>query len=275
MLVTFNDLSLFDGWDRFPKFIEGIIRSQRATHVCEVGAGANPALSEKFVGAQGLDYTLLDSDAGEIRKTALRAKKIIKDICRPTAVPREAFDIVFSRMMFEHCRDSAMAHATIWRMLRPGGLAVHCFATLYSLPMLVNRFCPGRLTDFLLDHLHPRDRHRHEKFSAWYDMCRGPIRSQIAALEKLGYEICEYHGYFGHYYYRDKLKLLDIMNVLATRCLVRFPVAHLTTYATVILRRRPERDVGEALELTGRLGALETASSTGVPALQSTLRNAR
>jgi hypothetical protein len=108
---------------------------------------------------------------------------------------------------------------------------------LYALPFVVNRLLPDGVSDWLLQRVSPRDRHRHEKFRAHYDRCRGPIPAQIEFLNSIGFEVLEYRAYFGHSYYRNKFKLLDKIEKLKTRMLVRRPTPYLVSYATIILRR--------------------------------------
>jgi SAM-dependent methyltransferase len=143
-------------------------------------------------------------------------------------------------MSFEHFSDSVGAHRNIWRMLKPGGVAVHCFPTLYTLPFVVNRFIPERLSRFVLHLFTPRsDYYQHDKFPARYDLCRGPGPSQIKKLEALGFEVLEYRGYFGHrYYLNGKLKFLHWMEERKTRMLLYSPKPLFTSFATVILRKR-------------------------------------
>jgi 2-polyprenyl-3-methyl-5-hydroxy-6-metoxy-1,4-benzoquinol methylase len=44
------------------------------------------------------------------------------------------FDCVFSRIVGEHVRNGEQYHKNIFRILQPGGIAVHCFAALGGSP---------------------------------------------------------------------------------------------------------------------------------------------
>lgn len=180
----------------------------------------------------------LDADASELQKSD-RLHVAVADICQGgLEMPGAPYDLVCSRMTAEHFRDAEAAHRNIYRALRPGGFALHSFATLYSLPFLINRIAPDRLSDLLLDLFRPRtNRHQNEKFKAYYSRCRGPVRGQIEFFQGIGYEVVEYHGYFGHTYYAKRVPLLDWAHQLKTRWLLKRPLASLTSYATVLLRR--------------------------------------
>lgn len=237
MKVIFRSVDEFEGWYKFPGFIEEIIVTQQVKRVCEIGAGATPALADEAIRRHGLTFHAVDEAEGELQKSG-RQETSIYDVCQPASpVPGAPYDLVFSRMTAEHFRDPQHAYQNMLQALVPGGLSVHCFATLYALPFVVNRLLPDNVTDFLWSHFAPRDRERHDKFKAYYSHCRGPIESQLRFFQSLGYEILEYRGYFGHNYYEPRLPLLHRVHRYTANFLLKVPVAFLTTYATVILRR--------------------------------------
>ncbi len=138
----------------------------------------------------------------------------------------------------EHVDDGERYYRNIFAALRPGGVTAHCFSTLYALPFLANRLLPEGLTSRLLDLFNPRDRYRQDKFPAHYSWSRGPSRRSIRRLRRLGYEVVEYRGYFGHPYYdRPALKPLRALEDAKAAWLCRHPIPALTSYAVVILRK--------------------------------------
>jgi SAM-dependent methyltransferase len=235
MNITFRPVQEFEGWDAFPSFIEDVITRNSLRRICEVGAGANPAVSPDFVRRYGLQYTAVDESDGEVRKSGVGE---VVDVCaQDEGLPGAPYDLVCSRMTAEHFCDSEKAFRNMFRSLAPGGLSVHSFATLYAWPFLLNRLLPQCVSSSILNIFAPRDREQHDKFKAYYSHCRGPIPSQLKFFRRLGYEILEYRSYFGHEYYKKKLRFLDFLQRKTTQLLVKAPVACLTTYATVILRR--------------------------------------
>jgi SAM-dependent methyltransferase len=242
--ISFHHFVDYEGrLDKFPAFIESVIEARHPVTVWEIGAGANPALSREFVERYGIDYTALDAEASELDKATYKAKLVARDICKADDLPENVADLVFSRMACEHFSDGVAAHRNVCRILKPGGVAVHCFPTMYTLPFLVNRAVSESCSRFLLNLFLPRDYYHHDKFPARYHLCRGPIPSQLKKLGQLGFEICEYRGFFGHrYYLNGHLKPLHWLEELKTRILLKSPNPYLTAYATVILRKRgPER----------------------------------
>ena len=237
MKITFQSVDEFEGWYKFPDFIEELIAAYAPKRVCEIGAGGNPAISQDAVRKHGLLFRAVDEAEGELVKSG-RTETLVYDVCAPeNPLPDAPYDLIFSRMTAEHFREPEHAYRNMFKALTPGGLAVHCFATLYALPFLLNRLLPDRLSDFLWSRFSPRDRERHDKFKAYYSHCRGPLESQIQFFRRLGYDVVEYRAYFGHKYYTYKLPLLDLVHRQKTKFLLKTPIAFFTSDATIILRR--------------------------------------
>lgn len=227
-----------EAWRHFDDFLRRLVASGGALELCEVGGGANPALSPEALAEPGLRYTIVDVSADELAKAPDAYRKVQGDVSSRSFAVTETFDAVFSRMVLEHVRDPETVHRNVFRLLKDGGLAFHLFPTLYALPFVANRVLPQRVLEAVLLRLQPH-RHRggaHGKFPALYAWCRGPTRRQLARFERLGYRVEEYTGYFGHDYYRALPPLQRVADATAS-LLRRHPVPLLTSYAFVVLRK--------------------------------------
>jgi SAM-dependent methyltransferase len=242
MIVTFRKVDDFEGWDKFPAFIEEVIARNSLTRVCEIGAGANPAISRDTIRNHGLTFRAADQVEAELLKAGTPDTSVY-DVCADAPVPGAPYDLIFSRMTAEHFRNPVCAYINMFKALKPGGLGVHSFATLYALPFVLNRLLPDRVSDILFNRFAPRDRERHDKFKAYYSHCRGPVERQLRFFRDLGYEILEYRAYFGHNYYAPKLPLLDRVHRQTTKLLLKAPIAFFVSYATIILRRPLEEQL--------------------------------
>ncbi len=148
------------------------------------------------------------------------------------------FDCVLSRMVGEHIKNGRQYHENIYKLLRPGGIAVHCFSALWAFPFTANYVLPERLTGALLNAISPRDEHQNAKFKAYYSWSRGPSSSMIRRFQNLGFEIARYTGYFGHGYYRRRWPIaLDRLEKQKSKLLLKHPIPQLCSYATVVLRK--------------------------------------
>ena len=233
----------YEFWEQallFDTTARELILARQARRICEIGAGANPALDLDFVAAHDLDYVLVDVDAGELAKAGDGYQTIVADVTRRDFTMDRDFDFVLSQMVAEHVRNPGQFHANVYRMLSGGGTAFHFFPTLYAWPFLLNRVLPDAVTERILlavDSSRTREG-KHAKFPAYYEWCRGPSRRQISRFERLGYLVEEYVGFFGHGYYEKFLPRRFPVNWLPA-ILIEHPVPHLTSYAHVLLRRPP------------------------------------
>jgi hypothetical protein len=223
-----------------PGFFESLVSQYDCRRILEIGSGANPTLPPDYVQANGLSYVTSDASPEELEKADSIFERLVLDLSVDAIDPAllGTFDCILSRMVSEHIRDGRQYHDNLYKMLRPGGISVHCFSTLWSVPFLLNRVLPETLTSRLLDIFHPRDRHRHEKFKAYYSWSRGPSRGMIRRFEALGFEVLQYTGYFGHPYYFARIPWLHRLEMQKSRLLLKHPIPALCSYATIVLRKR-------------------------------------
>lgn len=230
---------LFDeAWSGFTTFLAELIQQEGAHRVCDVGGGAKPALELSAVRDMKLDYSVLDISAEELAKAPDGYHKLLGDIASPELALEGSFDLVFSKMLAEHVQRPEAFHRNIHRMLRDGGVAFHFFPTLYHPAFVLNRLMPTeasmRLLRVVQDGRHASG--RHAKFPAYYRWCRGPTDRQRRRLERVGYRVVEYRGYFGTKYL-EKIGPLHALDKRVARGLVRRPVPMLTSFAYVVLRK--------------------------------------
>lgn len=226
-------------WCEYSMLIQSLIQEYVAQKICDVGGGANPVLPLLFINENQLACTVLDISSVELEKAPKEYKKLVQDIEAENFVSTDQFDLVFTKMMAEHLKNGRLFHKNIFSMLKPGGVAVHYFPTLYALPFLVNKLVSERLSSFLLDMFLPRDRYQLGKFPAYYSWCYGPIPSMLAMLTEIGYEIVQYKGFFGNIYY-TRIPIFRNLHTAYTQYLTKHPSPYLTSFAQIILRK-PEK----------------------------------
>lgn len=223
-------------WSGYADYLASLMEGARPRDVCEIGAGSRPLFDLDLATRLDLRYTLLDISAEQMAQAPAGYQKQVCDIgARTLAVGPRRYDLMFSRMLCEHVADGEQMHRNVLAMLRPGGVAVHFMPTLYALPFVVNRLLPERLGQRLLAAVSPLSRGR-LKFPAYYSWCRGPTPAALAAFQRLGYEIVQYKGFFGHGYYQP-LPPLFTLHAKLTQFLLDHPQPALTSYAWVTLRR--------------------------------------
>src|SRR5690348_12690968 len=126
-----------NAWVLFDEIVEDITRRDDVTRVCDVGGGANPALPLDVIDAHALDYVLLDVSPEELAKAPAGYRTRVQSVLD---APQEAdgqYDLILSKSVIEHFEDPVRLHSILFRMVAPGGWAVHLFPTLYALPFVL------------------------------------------------------------------------------------------------------------------------------------------
>lgn len=237
MLLTYRDSK--EAWDEYESTIVRLIRESGAKRICDVGGGANPVLPLETVRELDLEYTVLDISAEELEKAPSDYLKLVADITAAEPPAIEAFDLVFSKMLAEHVRDAERFHRNVNAMLKPGGLAFHFFPTLYAFPFLLNVLIPESFTGWLLRKVMPHrtPEGKHAKFPAHYRWCRGPMAGQLRRLRSTGFEVAEYHSFYGHDGYYKRLGPLLALHSGQASLLRRMRSKVFTSFAYVVLRK--------------------------------------
>jgi SAM-dependent methyltransferase len=233
--VSYQDVdSLWKGYDNF---VRELAQREGAEYVAELGGGANPILADERWGFAP-HRIVVDISAEELAKAGGGVETRVLDLCQPIPDGRNAYDIVFSKMLCEHVPDGRAFHQNCFDLLKPGGLAVHYFPTLYTLPFVLNRLIPEKTARKLLRKIQPGriDDPKHEKFPAYYRWTTGPTKRAIRRFQSVGFELEQWNGAFGHYYY-SLVKPLDALEQTKSRFLVKHPVPALTSFAVVVLRK--------------------------------------
>mgnify|MGYP000093579372 FL=1 len=221
----------------YKQIIIDLIDADNSNNICDIGGGANPLLDEKIIRKIGLKYYILDISKKELEKAPISYNKLNKDISSVEFDIKNQFDLVFSKMLAEHIKDAELFHFNVNKLLVKGGIAVHFFPTLYSLPFIVNKIIPEGFSMKLLNIISPRDNYQHAKFPAYYKWCRGPYKNSIERFIRSKYEILEYKGGFGHRVYYKKLKIFEKLHDIKTNYLLKHPNPYFTSFALVILKK--------------------------------------
>ena len=225
-------------WTNFDDLVLGLASRRGVTAVAELGGGANPILSSEAAWKSVPKRVVFDISAEELSKCDGNVEKKMADLCQPISEEYGAYDLVFSKMLCEHIPDAAAFHENCFNLLRPGGWAVHFFPTLFAAPFVVNRILPEVASRWLVRRVQPGRLNdpKRGKFPAYYRWCKGPLNHMLQRYRRIGFEVEEWRGGFGHNYYR-RIPPLDAAEKAKTRFLLRNPHPSLTSFATVVLHK--------------------------------------
>ncbi len=165
--------------------------------VLEVGGGRTPLFDVEACARLELDYWVNDISAEELSHLDATYEPTQFDIAGSTAaLPDIEFDIVFSRSVLEHVADTTRALVNTHALLRPGGVAVHSFPTLYNPVYVVNRLIPERMSKTILRKV---VKYEYEKFPALYDhTTSGDF--QLRRMREIGFHEAAVVPFWGHGY---------------------------------------------------------------------------
>jgi SAM-dependent methyltransferase len=226
----------------FSRRLDRRLEQLGAGKICELGGGARPAIELEFLERQQLSCLVVDISEAELLKAPAGYATLVGDVSSSafsTGGHDGQYDLVFSRVLAEHVLDARQFHSNIRSLLKPGGIAMHFFPTLWWPPFIVNRLLPEAFAAKILLRLQPwrESSGRSGKFPAHYHWCFGPTAAQVARFAEVGFDVEHCVAYFGENSHAPG-PILGRLNDAWTRWMVRRPNFHFTTYATYVLRAR-------------------------------------
>ena len=149
-----------------------------------------------------------------------------------------SFDLMFSRMVFEHVDGVEQAWRNIHALLKPGGVALAFFPTLYAPVFTLNHLIPESLSRRIVHAMFPnrRDGGGDPKFPALYDQCRSSEKTLQPMLERAGFTEWHVQPFWGHGYFKKIPVAREIDNAL-NRLAARTDWRMMSTYAYVMVRK--------------------------------------
>ncbi len=228
-------------WDHYENTVLALARHFELLELCEIGGGRDPGFLPDDPKTKGLALTVNDLDQGELDLAPQGLKKarfdIAGDLSEPDARPG-SYDLMFSRMVFEHVVDVERAWSNIHALLRPGGVALAFNPTLWAPVFALNHVIPESLSRKIVHALFParRDGGGDPKFPAHYDWCRGSEAKLAPMLRRAGFRDIHIQPFWGHGYF-DRMPGLKQADHLFNRAAAQLDLRLFTTYAFVVVRK--------------------------------------
>lgn len=228
-------------WDHYEATILALMHQFGLKRLCEIGGGRDPLFGAEDARGHGLDLIVNDIDAGELALTpkGLRTARfdIAGDLSEPD-VARGGYDMMISRMVFEHVHDVERAWSNIHALLAPGGIGLAFVPTLWAPVFALNHILPKKVSHAIVQALFPARRADGDDpvFPAFYDWCRGSRTRLEPMLQRAGFRDVHVQPFWGSGYFARMpgLRGLDAaFNRLAAKADWRF----VTTYAYVVVRK--------------------------------------
>jgi SAM-dependent methyltransferase len=144
-------------------------------------------------------------------------------------------DLVASRCVLEHLADTETFIADSGRVLKPGGYAIHLFASKYAPAAILNGVLPPPVSNRLLDLVHP-ECSGVIGFHAYYDQT---YPSRLASLlERHGFEVVDIAvNYYQSNYYSFFVPLY-VLSALYEMTVQAIRLKNLAAKAMIVARKR-------------------------------------
>jgi SAM-dependent methyltransferase len=186
-------------WDNYKSVVLELQRQFGCKALMEVGGGRSPLIDEREYSSLNIKYTVNDISAAELELAPEWSRKACFDISSPPPNSASSFDLIFSKMVFEHVPDAKAAYQAVYHLLAPNGICLSFFPTLYCLPFVANYLSPEKLSIKFQRKLDPR---ANPKFPAYYNWCRSTPSLQ-RRLKAVGFREVIISPFYGHNYYRS------------------------------------------------------------------------
>ncbi|MGD1015088.1 MAG: class I SAM-dependent methyltransferase [Roseiarcus sp.] len=213
-------------------------RDDAPARVLEIGGGRGPLLTPAEAAAAGVALTVNDIDARELSLAPDAFDKAQFDVAGdidPTWEGR--FDLIISRMVFEHVRDAPRAWANMRALLAPGGVALAFHPTLYAPPFVINSLLPESLAARALRFFFPvRHDAGYPKFPTRYEMCFSDPAKIEPILRRCGFSEVLVAPFWRHGYFRH-IPLLREVDAALQHLAEKRDWRSLSTYAYTLARR--------------------------------------
>lgn len=251
-------------WHGYEDMVVELAKREGVKSVAELGGGANPIVADPDKWGSVQERVVIDISAEELAKAGGGVETRVADLCRPIEDGHNQYDLVFSKFLCEHLPDPATFHENCFKVLRPGGLAVHFFPTLHTAPILVNWLIPEEQARKLVRVFQPNrlDDPHHQKFPAYYRWTTGPSMRATKRFESVGFKVEQTTATFGHGYYR-RIPPLHALELAKTKLLHRYPVPYLTSFVMVVLRKPHVGIDGRAASAGAEVGNKAMRNASG------------
>jgi SAM-dependent methyltransferase len=227
-------------WQGYRLAILAFAKEYNLKRLMEIGGGRRPLFKPEECAEIGFETTINDISPVELENMKVTFPTACFDVSGDISSPeikKGHYDLIYSRMVFEHVKDVEQAWKNIYQLLAPGGVAIAFYPTLYALPFLVNKLIPESVSSKIVDALYGFRKGKDMlKFPAYYDHCYGDAKRVEPMLQKIGFSDTAVMPFYGHDYFKNLPVLREIDNAVHNLAR-RKNITSLSSYAYAVVRK--------------------------------------
>ena len=174
--------------DRFREVVLKHIHGNGQKTVLDIGGGRSCPFAQDEGDGPAPRIVCIDVSESEMRLNEDVAHRVAADAVEGLPFADESVDVVVSRFLLEHLRDTEAFVQATHRILKRGGYAIHIFPCKFAPYAFANRLVTRRFSRRLIHALYPWTKGT-LGFPAYYDRCHyGGVKK---LLEKQGFVLDE------------------------------------------------------------------------------------
>lgn len=202
----------------------------------EIGAGRRPLWTSTEIKQHNIDYVANDIVESELDRIPFPVQKAVFDCCGNLPhVFFNSFDVICSKMVQEHVKSGDNFYCNIFRLLKPGAVAINFHPTLYCAPFLINQIIPDSFSSFILRISRKGTNDTIPKFPATYELCYSSHRT-AKLIKNIGFSEVSIFPFYHHEYFK-KIPLLRFFDdALSTWAQAR-DIRLLSSYAYTVVKK--------------------------------------
>lgn len=228
-------------WHHYRDTIISLSQEMGLTDHLEIGGGRVTLFTPGEAADFGFNITINDISAQELSMAPEEFDKALCDIGSDAAsstLSPESYDLVYSKMVMEHVANVPQMWRNTYDALRPGGVAVAFYPTLFAPPFVVNHLIPEKLSGSILRRFFPDrgDTGDQPKFPALYSHCYGSMARMQPLLDTVPFQEVVLLPFYG-YSYMQGIPGVRQGDELFTRSVKRRDARTFTSFAYLLARK--------------------------------------
>jgi len=215
-------------------------QNQQPLLVLDIGCGMRSFLSEVKVPRETFQAFGLDISPEDISRNKDLDHVITYDACsitfdRDLAAYKASFDLVLSYSFLEHVAHPETTHRLVNFLLKPSGIAIHCYPALFDPLLFAGHLLPTSLASRVLFFIEPF-RAATGKFKTYYKFCRGMSPRLKRHFSAWGFDVVESNDFYGSRYLAGFFPFQIIIDVFYW-LVILFNIHFFAGHSCVVLRK--------------------------------------